>query len=91
MSLKAPEENILIKPNDVISVPKAELIFVLGDVKKAGGFALSTHSSISLLKALSMAEGLGPDDAAKHARHPAHGARQRRHAPEKFQWILPRS
>ncbi len=68
MSLRAPEENILIKPNDVISVPKAELVFVLGDVKKAGGFALSSHSSISLLKALSLAEGLGPDDAAKHAR-----------------------
>ncbi len=68
MSLKTPEENIVIRPNDVISIPKAELIFVLGDVKKAGGFALSSHSSISLLKALSLAEGLGPDDAAKHAR-----------------------
>ena len=63
-----PENNIAIMPNDVVSVPRAELVFVLGDVKKPGGFQLSTHPTLSLLQALSLAEGLGPDDSAHHAR-----------------------
>lgn len=63
-----PENNIAIAPNDVVSVPRAELVFVLGDVKKPGGFQLSTHPTLSLLQALSLAEGLGPDDSAHHAR-----------------------
>lgn len=63
-----PDDNIQILPNDVVSVPKAELIYVLGDVHKAGGFQLSTHPSVSLLQAISLAEGLGPDNSASHAR-----------------------
>ncbi len=63
-----PEDNIPIQPNDVVSVPKAELVYVLGDVHKAGGFQLSTHPHVSLLQALSLAEGLGPDNSASHAR-----------------------
>ncbi len=68
MSAKAPEDNILMKPDDVVSVPRADLVYVVGDVHKAGGFQLSTHPTISLLQAVSLAEGLGPDHAAKHAR-----------------------
>ena len=76
LTLKAPEDNLLMKPGDVVSVPKAELIYVVGDVKKAGGFELTTHASISILHAVTLAEGLGPDNAAGHARilrQPANG------------------
>ena len=65
---KAPEDNIVIEPNDVISVPKAELIFVVGDVKKSGGFQLSTHPTLSLLQAIALAEGMTPDSAGGRAR-----------------------
>lgn len=68
MSGKDPEDNLVMRPDDVVSIPKADLIYVLGDVKKAGGFPLSTHPTVGLLEALSMAEGLSPDNAAKHAR-----------------------
>ena len=68
MAASSPEDNIAIAPNDVVSVPRAELVFVLGDVKKPGGFQLSTHPTLSLLQALSMAEGLGPDDKSSQAR-----------------------
>ena len=68
LSSRHPEDNIPIEPNDVVSIPKAELVYVLGDVKRAGGFQLSTHPSLSLLKALTLAEGLGPDNSASHAR-----------------------
>ncbi len=68
LALKSPEHNIVMHPGDVVSVPKGELIYVLGDVKKAGGYMLSAHQSMSLMEALSLAEGLGLDPAANHAR-----------------------
>ncbi len=65
MAGTSPAENVLVQPGDVVSVPKADLVYVVGDVKKAGGFTLSTHSSVSLLQALSLAEGFGPDASPK--------------------------
>ena len=67
MASRAPEENILLQPDDVVSIPKAELVYVVGDVHKPGGFQLSTHPTISLLQALSLAEGTAPDNAANRA------------------------
>lgn len=63
-----PVENIEILPNDVISVPTAELIYVVGTVKKSGGFVLGEHQRISVLQALSMAGGLDQAAAAQDAR-----------------------
>ncbi len=63
-----PADNILVEAGDVISIPKAELIYVVGDVRKAGGFTLSTHTSLPLIQALSLAEGMGPHAAGKRAR-----------------------
>ena len=68
MSGKKPEDNILIEPNDVISIPKADLVYVVGDVKKAGGFQLSTHETVSVMQAVALAEGLGPANSAGHSR-----------------------
>lgn len=68
LALKKPEENIVLEPGDVVSVPKAELIYVVGDVRKAGAFEVTTHNTISLMQAVSMAEGLAPDNSAKNAR-----------------------
>jgi len=68
MEGKHPEENIQIFPHDVISVPKAEMVYVIGDVKRAGGFALGEQESISVLRVLSLAEGLGPSSQAQNSR-----------------------
>src|SRR5712692_4105653 len=68
MEAKNPEENIQILPHDVISVPKAEMVYVTGDVKRSGGFVLGEHQSISVLQALSLAEGLNATADARHAR-----------------------
>ena len=68
MSGRVPQDNIVIEPDDVISVPKADLVYVVGDVKKAGGFALTTHPTVTLLQALALAEGLGPDDKASQSK-----------------------
>ncbi len=49
--------NIPILANDFVSVPRAEVIFVIGDVKKTGSFALADGQTVSVLQALGMAEG----------------------------------
>jgi polysaccharide export outer membrane protein len=56
---KNPAKNVLIMPNDVISVPRAQVVYVIGEVHKPGGFALQDRETVSVLEALSMAEGLG--------------------------------
>jgi polysaccharide export outer membrane protein len=58
-----PEENIQIRPNDVISVPRAEIVYVIGEVGKPGGFALNDKENISVLQALALANGLTPNAA----------------------------
>ncbi len=49
--------NIPILSNDFIAVPRAELIYVIGDVKRTGAFALADGQTVSVLQALAMAEG----------------------------------
>ena len=50
--------NIKIKPLDVISVSKAEVVYVTGAVNKAGGFVLEDRPSLTVLQAIAMAQGL---------------------------------
>jgi len=76
LNAQSPEENIQIQPFDVISVPKAELVYVVGTVKRSGGIVLGDREQITALQALSMAEGLDKDAAAngsKILRRPANG------------------
>ena len=68
MEAKSPEENIDVLPNDVITVPKADLVYVVGAVRKSGGFPLLEKEQISVLQAVSLAEGLDRVAAAKNAR-----------------------
>jgi polysaccharide export outer membrane protein len=63
-----PADNILISPHDVITVPAAEKIYVIGQVRKPGTVVLDEHVSISVLQALSMAEGLGQTPAPQNSK-----------------------
>jgi len=65
---ETPEENIPVMPNDVISIPRGELVFVIGDVKKSGGVVLKRQDRITVLQALSLAEGLERTASPKKAR-----------------------
>jgi polysaccharide biosynthesis/export protein len=68
LEAKNPEDNILIKPQDSISVPRGDLVYVVGGVNKAGGFVLNERESMSVLQAVSMAEGLDKTSAPKSAK-----------------------
>ena len=58
----------IIHPYDVITVSKSRLIYVIGEVHKAGGFALGNRQSVSVLEAISMAEGTLPSALPQHAK-----------------------
>jgi len=68
MEARNPEQNILIRRNDVISIPVAEMVYVIGGVRRAGGFTLGDRETISVLQAVSLANGLTEDAGAKGAR-----------------------
>lgn len=57
MDATDPAQNIEIKPEDVITVPKGDIVYVVGTVRRSGGFVLTDHNGISLLQALALAEG----------------------------------
>jgi polysaccharide export outer membrane protein len=68
LASKDPTDNILVQPNDIVSIPKADVVYVVGNVRKAGGFALLNRGTVSILQAVSLAEGLSPDAAGGKAR-----------------------
>lgn len=63
-----PRAGMYVVPNDVISVAKAEMVFVMGDVKKPGGFVLGDREQLSVIRALSLAEGLQGTAAPRRAK-----------------------
>jgi polysaccharide export outer membrane protein len=52
-----PQENIQVMPEDVISVSKAEIVYVVGSVKLPGGFPMGQDETLSTLQVLSLAQG----------------------------------
>jgi polysaccharide export outer membrane protein len=65
---KRPEDNIVLCAGDTITIPKAELIYVTGQVNKSGGFPLRKAENLTVLQAISLAGGLERTAAPKHAR-----------------------
>jgi polysaccharide export outer membrane protein len=67
MEAQNPDDNISVLPYDIISVPTAQMVYVVGEVTKPGGFILNEKESLSVLEALSLAGGLSrtasPNDA----------------------------
>lgn len=90
LEAKNPRDNIPIRPHDVITVPTAEMIYVIGAVRKPGAFILHERETVSTLQALSMAEGLGPTPAPSESRilRTVAGAGQRKEIPINLKKIL---
>lgn len=62
-----PEENIPIFPHDIVSVPAAEVVYVLGEVAKPGAYELP-GAQMSVLDALARAGGAERNANQSHAR-----------------------
>jgi polysaccharide export outer membrane protein len=71
--------NVLVHPGDIVKVPRAGIVYVVGEVVKPGGFVLQNNESISVLQALALAQGPTHTSAIGHARiirtDPVTGAR----------------
>jgi len=79
MGARNPAGNITVRPDDVISVPVTEVVYVVGSVHKPGSFALGQNETLSVLQAVAKAEGLDKEAAPKRARilrNVQHGAGQ---------------
>ena len=60
--------NVPVYPGDIVKVVRAGVVYVVGEVKKPGGFVLKSDERMSVLKALALAEGLTPTSAKSGAR-----------------------
>jgi polysaccharide export outer membrane protein len=65
-----PGLNIVIFPDDIISVLKAEMLklYVVGDVARPGSIIVGGHEQVTVLQAISMAGGVSKTANAKDAR-----------------------
>jgi polysaccharide export outer membrane protein len=63
-----PHSNVLVYPGDLVKVARAGIVYVVGQVRKPGGFLLKTNENVSVLQAIALAEGLTPNAKGKEAR-----------------------
>jgi polysaccharide export outer membrane protein len=62
------KSSVLVFPGDVVKVARAGTVYVIGEVHRPGGFVLHANEDISVLQAISLAEGLTGTAARSQAR-----------------------
>src|SRR4029079_4621810 len=60
LSKADPAVNLILTGNEEIRVPVAGKIFVLGNIRKPGGFAVRDPADSTVLKMVALSEGLMP-------------------------------
>jgi polysaccharide biosynthesis/export protein len=90
MEARNPEENILVRPFDVITVPRGDLVYVIGDVRKSGGIILSEQATVTVLEAVSIAQGLEKTAKPEQAKilRPVSGSSTRTEIPVDLKKVL---
>ncbi len=56
-----PAEDILLQPYDVISVERAEMVYMTGEIGRVSGLELGERDSISVAQALTLSGGFSKD------------------------------
>jgi polysaccharide export outer membrane protein len=65
----ALKTSVEVYPGDIVIVPKAEIVYILGDVGRPGGFPMTTNDSkLSVLQAVTLAGGTLPNAVPSKAR-----------------------
>ena len=66
---QAISSQVMVNPGDTVIVPKAGIVYILGDVNRPGGFAMSNNQDhMTLLQALALAGGVTHTAKQGHAR-----------------------
>jgi polysaccharide biosynthesis/export protein len=63
-----PSLNVPVHPGDTVKVARAGIVYVVGEVRKPGGFVLKNNENISILQELALAEGVTRTSAKSQAR-----------------------
>ena len=88
MEAQDSKDNFVLEPHDVISIPAAQLIYVVGHVKRSGGFALGGRPQLSVIQALALAEGFDPTAAPSRAQVLRRSATMEQQIPVNMKKIL---
>lgn len=66
---EALADGVLVYPGDIVVIPKAAFIYVMGDVARPGGYAISTNDShVTVLQAVAMAGSANKTAIQSHVR-----------------------
>ncbi len=63
-----PGENIQLLAHDVVAVPPAELVYILGEVSHPGGYEVKSSRTIPILDAVALAGGANRNASSSRAR-----------------------
>jgi polysaccharide export outer membrane protein len=64
----AMKNSLLVYPGDLVIVPKAGIVYVLGDVVHPGGYVMVNDAQLTLMQAISLAAGTTKTASEAHAR-----------------------
>jgi polysaccharide export outer membrane protein len=60
--------DVLVRPGDTVIVPKAGVIYVLGDVAHPGGYVMQNDSKLTVLQAIALAAGTSKTASERRVR-----------------------
>jgi polysaccharide export outer membrane protein len=60
--------DVLVRPGDTVIVPKAGIVYVLGDVAHPGGYVMQNDSQLTALQAIALAAGTSKTASEKRIR-----------------------
>ncbi|MFT3743100.1 MAG: SLBB domain-containing protein [Pyrinomonadaceae bacterium] len=65
MKLGLPSDNPIILPGDVIYIPQASPIYLVGEVRQPGSYLLKKDGGTTLFEAIGLAKGVNPEAKSK--------------------------
>ena len=60
--------DLRLQPGDKVVIPRASLVYVIGDVNRAGGFLMQNGGRMTVLQAMALAGGQSRTASLDHAR-----------------------
>jgi polysaccharide biosynthesis/export protein len=60
--------DVLVRPGDIVMVPKAGIVYILGDVAHPGGYVMQNDSQMTVLQAIALAAGASKTASERHVR-----------------------
>jgi polysaccharide biosynthesis/export protein len=60
--------DLIVRPGDTVIVPKAGIVYVLGDVAHPGGYVMQNDSQLSVLQAIALAAGASKTASERRVR-----------------------